>query len=314
MSMPTGLDVQAVDPVLTNLLVGYMQNDSRFVADRVFPGISVDKDSGTYYIMTKKYFFSDDLAPRAYGEQFPIADFNVSSTTYTTAQFALGKRIADEVRANSQLPLDLETATVQWLAQKALIRKERGFASDFVKASVWATDATPTDWDDYTSGDPITDILTGNLTISHSTGYYPNTLVLGLIVHNALVNHPDLIDRLKYVAVAGVNQMEAAMGNVLGIENYLVSKASYNSANIGQTGTNVAIIDDDAVLMYVTPTPGIMTASAGYTFNWAPGGGLGSILPMHRDGENQADLIRVKMQIDQKAVATDCGYTFIDIV
>ena len=316
MSIPTGVDVQAVDPVLTNMLVGYMQDDSRFVADKVFPGVSVGNDSGTYYIMTKKYFFVDNMAARAYGAQFPRADFGVESTTYSTLQYALAKSIADEVRANSQVPMDLESAAIQWLAQQALIRKERQFSADFMKTSVWGTDDnnSTTDWDDYTSGDPVNDILTARRTISNNTGYDANTLVVGYIVHQALVNHPDIIDRLKYVSVAGVNQVDAALANVLGLTNYWVGKASYNSANEAQTFSAAAIIDDDALVCHVAPAPGIMTASAGYTFNWAPGGGLGSILRPWRDEGNQADVIRAKMQWDQKAVATDLGYFFADVV
>ena len=36
MAQPTHSEVQAVDPVLTNMLVGYSQADSRFVASKAF--------------------------------------------------------------------------------------------------------------------------------------------------------------------------------------------------------------------------------------------------------------------------------------
>jgi hypothetical protein len=61
MSLPTVNDVGAVETVLTNMLVGYMQADSRFVADKVFPGVPVLKDSGTYYVFTKKYWFLNQM-------------------------------------------------------------------------------------------------------------------------------------------------------------------------------------------------------------------------------------------------------------
>ena len=67
MSQPTINQVQAVDPVLTNMLVGYQQADNRFIADRLFPQVQVDKDSGTYYILTKKYFFLNEMQERAPG-------------------------------------------------------------------------------------------------------------------------------------------------------------------------------------------------------------------------------------------------------
>ena len=315
MSLPTANDVQAVDPVLTNMLVGYMQADSRFVADRVFPGVSVDKDSGTYYIFTKKYWFLDEMKPRAYGAQYARAGFGVETTTYTTLQYALSKAIADEERANSQVPMDLEQAAIRWLGQQNLLRKEIQFAADFMKTSVWGTDdTTATDWDDYASGDPVANVLTAKMTISNNTGYDANAMVLGYIVHNALVNHPDIIDRMKHVQVAGISAVNAGLASIFDVENYLVAKGSYSNTNEAATFSASAIIDDDCLVCRITPSPGIFEASAGYSFFWPPGGGLGGIQPIWRDGANDADLVKSKMQWDQKAVATDLGYFFSDVV
>ena len=61
MSQPTHTEIQAVDPVLTNMLVGYMQAQDRFVASKVFPVVPIEKQSGTYYAFTKKYWFLDSL-------------------------------------------------------------------------------------------------------------------------------------------------------------------------------------------------------------------------------------------------------------
>lgn len=316
MSLPTVKDVQAVDPVLTNILVGYQQADNRFVASRVFPSVSVDKDSGTYYIFTKNYWFLNQMQTRAPGAQYARADFGVETSTYTTLQWALAKAIADEERANSQLPMDLEEAAIRWLAQQALIRKELSFATDFMKTTVWGTDDddSATDWDDFSAGDPIANSLTAKRTISQNSGQEPNTMVLGLVVHEALVNHPDILDRIKYTQVATMGSVEAALANMFGVQNYLVGKATYSNTNEAASFSATPIIDDDCLFCYVTPTPGIFTASAGYTFAWGPGGGIGAIQPRVRLEADDADLLKFKMQWDQKAVATDLGYFFANIV
>src|SRR3990167_5636449 len=205
MTLPTINDVQAVDPVLTNMLVGYMQSDLRFVASRAFPIVNVDKDSGTYYIMDKKYWFMDELAARAPGDNFGRIGMGLSTATYATRQFAGKFVIADETRNNSQVPMDLETAGIRLLAQKSLIRKEVAFGADFMALSVWTgqTDnTTATDWDDFSAGDPVNDVFTASRSISNSTGLDGNTMVLGYIVHQAIANHPDVIDRIVYTARA----------------------------------------------------------------------------------------------------------------
>ena len=314
MTLPTTNDVQAVDPVLTNMLVGYMQADSRFVASRAFPVVNVEKDSGTYYVFDKKYWFSDLLAQRAHGTPFARGGFGLSTGTFTTLQFALAMPIADETRRNSQVPLDLEQAALRWLAQKSLIRKEVAFAADFMTTSVWATDnSSATDWDDFSAGDPVNDILTAKRTVSNSTGLDGNTMVLGYIVHQALQAHPDIIDRIAYTSRADQSTIEGALGAIFGVGNYLVSKASYNSANEGQSATMAAIIDDDCLVCYTTPSPSLFEASAGYTFAWEPGGGAGGARII-RDEDADADLVKHKEQWDQKATATDCGYFFSDVV
>jgi hypothetical protein len=316
MPTPTVNDVQAVDPVLTNLLIAYMQADNRFVADRVFPAVSVDKDSGTFYIFTQKYWFADYMKVRAPGTPFAEGDFGLETDTYTTLQWALSKAVADEVRANNQAPMDLETAAVRWLAQQMLIRKERAWATDHMVTSVWGTtdNNSATDWDDYSAGDPAANISTGKQTISNATGYEPRHMVMGLVVFEALKLHPDIIDRMKYTTAATAQNVSGAIAAVLDLDEIFVSKATYNTANEGQTASYSAIIDDDALLLYVDPSAGVMGATAGKTFAWAPGGGTGSILPMFRDEQNQRDLIRCKMQWDHKITASGLGYIWLDIV
>lgn len=315
MTLPTGKDVQAVDPVLTNMLVAYYQSENRFVADRVFPGVSVDKDSGTFYKFTKKYWFTDELQERAYGTKYGRAGFGVETDTYTTEQWALSQPIADEVRANSQVPMDLEQAAVRYLGMKALIRRERLFASIAFATGAWgASDGSVSNkWSDYSASDPVGDVRTGKRTVSQLTGMIPNVMVMGEIVEDRLVNHPDLIDRIKFVQQAGISSIRSALAALFGVDEVVTASAIYNSANEGQDASMAAIVDDDFILVYRNPRPGLFDASGGYTFNWAPGGGLGGIQPIWRDGESDADLVKIKNQYVHKIVASDVGYIVLDV-
>ena len=313
MTLPTINDVGAVDPVLTNMLVGYIQADSRFIASRLFPSVPVNSDSGTYYIVTKKYFFRDQLEVRAPGGNFRGIDGGVSTATYATKQWAGQIQIPDEVRANSQLPMDLEQIEILRLAQASLIRKEVQFGSDFMTTGVWGTDnTTATDWDDYASSDPVNDILLAARTISNNTGTEANTMAMGLIVRDALLNHPDIIDRIKYTQAATADALDMALSSVFG-KNVLVGKATYTNTNEAVAFSATAIIDDDCLVCNVNPGAGIFGVTAGKTFAWAGGGGMGT---MYRDPArfNHSDVAQHKEQWDQKVTASDVGYFFSDIV
>lgn len=316
MALPTINDVLISNPVLTNMLIGYMQADSRFAALRTFPTVTVDHDSGSYPIFSKKYWFSDGLQARAPETRAAQGGWGIESASYATKQWALEKLIGDEIRANSQVPLDLETATVRWLSGQSLIRKERGFAADFMIAGVWGTDVAGTTdfvkWSTYASSDPFNDIRLAVRTVSQNTGMEANTAVTGSIVEDKLMNHPDLIDRMKHVTQATAANLSSALSAVLGV-NLIVSKATYNSANTGQAASMGFIIDDDMLVCYVDPSNDVMTATAGKTFIWEPGGGQGSI-DTYRDEPAKSDVVREMEQWDQKATATDCGYFLADVV
>jgi hypothetical protein len=315
MTLPTLNDVQAIEPILTNMLVGYMQADDRFVASRVFPSVSVVNDSGTYYIATKKYWFHDDLQPRAPGASFAELGFGLSTATYKTQQWAGEYSVPDEVRANSLVPMDLEQMAVRKIAQSSLIRKEVQFAADFMTTSVWTTDDdnATTDWDDYASGDPVSDVLTARRTISNLTGKDGNAMVLGYIVHNALVNHPDIIDRIKYVTAATQANLDGALASVFGVSQYMVGRATYSNTNEAAAFSATAIIDDDCLVAHLNPSAGIFDVTAGKTFVWQPGGGQGT---MYRDPSrrNHSNVMQHKEQWDQKVVSADLGYFFADVV
>lgn len=315
MTIPTLNDIQAVDPVLTNILVGYKQADTRFVASQVFPAVPVDKDSGTYYVLSKQYFFMDEMKRRAPGDPVARGGYGVSTATYAAAQWALEHKIPLEHRANNQMPLGLETIGAQWLAQQSMIRKERAWASDFMAASVWTTqdNNATTDWDDYTSGDPLKDLRTGRRGISQLTGQTPNALVVGEIVDDALNTHPDILDRVKYQLVATNQNVRASLAAVLGVEQYLVGLGIYNSAVEGQTAVYAPIIDDDALLLYVNPTPQLMAPSAGYTFTWDGGGGIGQVVT-YPEQSTRSDILQLVEAWDQKVVAADLGAIWLDVV
>lgn len=315
MPTPTASDVQPVDPILTNMLVGYMQADARFLAGRLAPTVMVDKDSGTYFIFTKKYWFFDNLQARAPGGSFPDLNLGVESTTYTTFQYAGAFPLPEEVAANSQVPMDLLQAGLRMLAQSSLIRKEVALAADFWANGVWGTtdNNSTTDWDDFAAGDPVNDVLTASRTISNNTGMDPNTLAVGYIVDQALKLHPDILDRLKYTTAATAQNVEAALAAIFGKSNYWVGKSTYSNTNESAAFSATAIIDDDALVCHVDPAAGLFGATALKTFAWAAGGGLGGIR-RYTDEAHDTERLKHKEQWDQKAVATDLGYLFLDCV
>lgn len=311
---PTAAQLRPVaNPVLTNMLVAFMNDDMDFIARRLAPVVSVDEESGTYLTIDFGSWAADKLQRRAYGDKYARGGYKYGSDTYKTLQWGLEHPIPDEHEALSQVPMRLQQVALQWLAQQSNIRKERALAADFFTTGVWATDNTgATDWDD-ASGVPITDCGTARRTIKQATGERANTIAMGEIVFDALKVNAQILARIQYTETMTLAAVEGLLAAVLGFDNLFVGRAVYNSANSGQTASLAAIIDDDALVTVVKPGTDMFTASGLKTFTWAAGGGEGSART-YRDDESDSDIVKHKEQWDQKLISSSLGYFFSDIV
>jgi hypothetical protein len=313
MAQPNRSEVH-IDAFLTEMSVAYRNQVSAFIADRLLPIVEVAKDSGKYPEYTRDYWLRPEMKLRAYGSEHPRAGYPISYGTYATEQFSLEHPIPDEIAAAADNPIDLDRDGMEWLTQQMLLKRELTFGSDFMVTGVWSTDnTTATDWDDYDTSDPIGDVRTARRTIAQAIGRGANVMAVGLIVHDALLNHPDVLDRIKYSEAATMEAVNAALAAVFGMERYLVSEAIYAASAEGQSASLSPVVDDDCLVCYANPTPGLLSPSAGYTFVWPAGGGAGTIYRW-RDERVESDILRGKMQYDQKVVAADGGYFFSDIV
>jgi hypothetical protein len=318
MAQPSRTDVHPVDPVLSNYAQAYINDEMSFVASRAIPWEPVDSAGGTFITYTKGFWFSDEVEERAYGGDYPMAGYGLSSSTYKTLQYALAHPIPDETEAASQTPMSLRQAGIRFLSSKFLIRRERAFASEFMNTSNWTTNSSGGDsgftkWSDTAGSDPIGNIRTCIRTVQQLIGRAPNTAIMGQIVWDKLIEHPDVIDRVKYTQTANsVNIMQAIAG-ITEIPNWYVSRAVYNSAIEGQDASLSAIIDDDILFAYVNPNNAPMDPTGGKVFFWEPGGGQGGIREYY-DDEKDAQMLKWKEQWDMKVVGADAGYILDDIV
>lgn len=311
MPQPTSSDVH-IDSILTGLSVAYIQDQTRFISGQVFPVIPVDKQSDKYYVYTKGDWFRDEARKRAPATESAGGGYNLSTTGYSADVFAFHKDIDDQVRANADSPINVDRDAVEFVTQRLLLRREIQWVSDYFTTSVWGSDVTPTNlWSDYAASDPINDIELGKETILAATGYMPNTLVLGYQTFRQLKNHPDVIDRFKYTSAANITA--DILARLFDVDRIFVSQSIKNTGNEGATDSFSFTHGKHALLCYVSPTPGLLTPSAGYTFAWrGVSDGLGATVGTTRFYIPQLRVDRVESQMawDNKVVATDLGYFF----
>jgi len=318
MPQPTQGDVH-VDALLTNISVAIMQDTSMFVYPNVFPVIPVDKQTDKYATYTQNDWFRDEAQLRADETESAGSGYNVSSTTFACNVYAMHKDIGDQIRANADSVFDLDRDATEFVTQRLMLRQERQWVSEFFVTGVWGTTVTGgtsfTKWDNYAASAPIADFETGKETILKNTGKMANTIVMGYQVFIQLKHHPQFVDRLKYTT--SDNMTAGMLARMLEVDNVWVAKSVYATNNEGATAAYDFNYGKNALLCYVEPNPGLLKASAGYTFEWTGiSGGLGQTIGMNsfRMEELSAERIEGQVAFDFKIVATALGYFFLTAV
>ena len=325
---PTPGDVHVNTP-LTNISIAFVQNASNFVAARVFPNIPVSKQSDRYYTYDRGEFNRDEMVERAPGTESSGGGYKLDNTpTYYCPVYAFHKDIPDQVRSNADAVLNQDREATIFVTQKALIKREKLWASGYFGSGIWTNDwagvasapsgAQVLRWSDANSN-PIEDVRMARRTILQSTGFEPNKLTLGRAVYDALLDHPDIVDRIKYGQTPGAPARASieALTRLFEVDEILISNAIENTAKEGQTASHAFIAGKHALLTYSAPTPGLMTPSAGYTFSWTGhmgAGNEGGRIKQFRMENLASDRVEIEMAWATKVVAPDLGFFFGSIV
>jgi hypothetical protein len=295
----------------------------------VFPSIPVEKQSDRYYTYDRGYFNRDEMQVRAPGTESKGGEFTLDNTpTYYAPVYAFHHDIDDQRRANQDSVLNADREATELVSMKALIKREKLWVTNYLTSGVWTTSlagvaAAPgagqfLQWNDPASK-PIEDIRGGITSVLESTGFEPNTLVLTKRVYDKLIDHPEIIDRVKYnqgigPAPGGIARVDnTAIATLLGLQRVLVMKAIENTAAEGAANVHSFIGGKSALLTYAAPNPGLMTPSGGYTFSWTGflgAGAQGQRIKRFRMEWLSADRIEIEMAFQQKLVSADLGYFF----
>jgi len=316
-----------IDRALTNISVAYMQSADVFIADKVFPIVPVQKQSDTYFVYKREDFFRDEAQERAKGTESAGGDYDVEQAPpYFARVYAFHHDVTEQDRVNADNPLKPNEDATEFVSHKLLLKRENLWAQKYFQAGIWATEiqgvssspsAGQTLQFDSPSSDPVKFIKNQSTAMIERTGYKANTLVLSPYVYDALVEHPDIIDRIKYTQ-KGIATRDL-LAQLFEVDNIYVPYAIQNTEAKGKTGAYSFVMGKHALLCYVEKNPGLKKPSAGYIFAWTglmSAGAFGNRIvriPMPWLGMD-TERIEGEMAFDMKVVAADLGVFLKDIV
>jgi len=262
-----------IDALANNLLVGYRPQN--FIADRFFPVVNVQKESGLYAKIDRGNWFrvgDQTRAPKTRGKQ---VGYTVSSASYRVQNFALETMHDWETLANADAPhRPREQAGMFLMDQLSLGYEVR------VRDKIYANPGSTTTltginaWTDYANSNPLGDIEVAQNAIFSTTGAYANRMKLGRRTYQVLRRHPQLLQAANPTGLGGGLATVETIASVFQIPGappleVVIPGAIQNTAQDNQADVFSEVWSTHCILMNVAAAPGLMVPSYGYAFRWA---------------------------------------------
>jgi hypothetical protein len=244
----------------------------------------------------------------------------LSTGNYFCDVWALAYDVSEQERANADAVLDPEQDATRVLMDDLIMTEDREWAATAFTTGVWGgTDQTGavnfTQWDDAAST-PIEDLRAQATDMLSATGKSPNKLVIGHDTWSSgLVDHPDLLDRIKHTQTGIVT--ESLFAGILGLETVIRSTSIRNTAQEGLTATTDFNLGDSALLLHTPGSAGPRSATAGVRFNWSGllGGTSGVRVKRYEIPQDDAfPRVEMDMSFDHGIVTTALGRFFTNCI
>ena len=310
---------------LTNISIAYVQDQNVFVADKAFPEVRVNNQANSYYEYDVGEFATDEVEARAPNTQSQGITLTPSTDSYNCRVYGLHIDIPDEIRLNADSQVQLDRAVTIALTQRAMIQKERRFMADYFRAGVWGTDidvnAAGAMGDAWNTANPLVGakgIRTGARSMLQRTGFRPNIALIGVQLYDVLLDHPNIVGRFDRGQTPGgaADPTNRQLASLLRLDAVYPIEGIYNTSDLDETAAMSFVAADDAMLLLHRPrSPGLMTPSCGYTFQWTRytrANQRGMRVRRFRMEANQADRIELLMAYDMKQTGAPLGTYFDD--
>lgn len=316
-----------------NLDVGFGRQD--FIADLVFPVLTVKKQTNRFPVLRKGAFFRLDAKKRAPGTPYYKSGYNWTYSTYFCDDIGLGHEIPIEDIQNADDPFSPIEDGYGFCENAVLLAREKAVSDLLTTAGNWttsedveggwaATDSTNTFYND---------IIAAKRTVRELTGFEPNFLEISANTFDYLKQSSVLLDRIKYGGTQGkpADITPSMIASLFELDKCVIGKAIYSSAEEVQAGTDFTAVrlfetnatKGGAFLGYIPRVPAARTPSAGYTLMWpnaVPEVGWevelrgNTTVRRKYDGDSKVWKVDASQRFDCLVAAADAGYCFYDTI
>lgn len=333
MATPEGYGAQSVhyDRVLTNYSAAVFNDQSNFLAHRVFPMVNVKHLSDKFDFYPAGYFMHINDERRAEEAVANRVNYNVARKSYICEEYALRTFISDKKRSNADSQRNLDMEATKLIVDSMRTAAESRFVNSFMVKGKWGADwvgkastATESNKEFVKFSDGASDPIKVFKTLSNDMLLRglrrPNMAIITRDVWDVITEHPDIMDRIKYGGTpnAPAKITMQAVASLFELDQIMVMDSIYNAAPDAVVDENGMPPQDfkfmctkKILLLHRQMNTGMLSPNAAVTFSpdWL-GAGTGGAPVIRRYREGQAvrgEWIEGEWCYDQRIVCPDLG-------
>lgn len=294
-----------VDAVLTNLAIEYATPG--FVADKIFPFVDVKHESDKFYTFTKREELSSEAAQakRAPGDKAHEIKWEGATDLYSCEEYALRNLLPDRIRDNSDAPVRPRARIARKITKKLWLGFEERVQALTQDIANIPNAAVANKWD-AAAGDPELDVDAGKESMRMNVGNKPTHMVLSGPAARAL--RRKLKSKTTGLRLQEEIEFSELPARVFGLTT-IVAESLKNTANMGQALAVADVWDDNVVLAYVDPDPGLESFTFGLTFRKQD-----LVLKTWRDEERKGEWQEGSWLLAEKRVVKDAAFIIKDVL
>ena len=281
-----------------------------FIGLNVLPVINVGVQAGSFGKITIESLLQQRDTDRAPGAGYNRSDFQFTTDSFATKEHGAEEPVDDREAAMYANYFDQEAMAAVRARDIVLRNFEVRVSAAVFNATTWTPTSLTNEWDDATNATPITDIEAA-IVRGRTNGVMLDTLVVSWSSFRNLRNCDQVISRIQSAGAGDRTEPSditaAKLAQVFDLRQVLVGDAQKQTAAEGQTSSLGDVWSNEyAAVCKVAQTSDIREPAVGRTFHYTEDGSdIGGVMESYRDETVRSDIIRARMDTQEKIVYTE---------
>ena len=283
-------------------------NQAGFVGLKILTVIEVAEQSANIGRIPIEQLLQIQETARASGGGYRRGNFKFDDFSYATKEHGWEEPVDDRNQRIYRRYFDAEVIAAKRARNFVVQNHEIRSVALLTNTGAFANAAAAAAWSVKATADPVADVLNRVKAIRLASGMTPNTVVMDYETFINACETASVIDRLKYAGVddpKNIGQEELA--KLFKVRRVLVSGGLKNTAAEGGLTLSACWPKTSVGVGFVADDQDVATPCVGRTFHWsADDSTIGALLESYRDETKRCDVIRARMETDEKVIYPEC--------